>query len=453
MTLSNWDILTAVIEQIRGLVIVDRESRIVFWNREYSRFYDIDHEQAIGRPVREVISTSKLPVVLESGEPIIGDIFYVGGKALVCNRFPIIKNGEIIGAMSFEVFKRMEEVETFFHYINKLKNELGYYKNELRNIQYAKYSLSEMVGSSQVIQELKRQILKAARSNATVLIFGDTGTGKELVAHALHNESPRAVFPFVKVNCPAIPQELVESELFGYEEGSFTGALKKGKSGKFELANKGTLFLDEVGQLSLATQSKLLRVLQEREIERVGGKMPIPIDVRILAATNSSLEDLVQQGKFRLDLFYRLNVVQIDVPPLSERKTDIPELVSKFISSYCDRSGIPQKKISSEAIELLKTHSWPGNVRELENIIERAIYHSNSNILDVQHFPTLLKRPIEQSYFNKDVSLESLKKEVEHQAILDMLTITKGNKKKAAELLKIDRSLLYQKMRRLGIKY
>ena len=445
---KHTEILRQVFSHMWGLVVVDHLSRIVFIEEKYGRSRGIDTDAAIGKYVKDVIPDSKLPIVVESGKPILGDVFYHQGKPIICNRLPLVKDGALIGAMSFQVF---EMPEMFIESIKELQSQIHYYKEKVKKYTGVRYSLADIIGSSQATEAMRTAILKSASSNATVLIQGETGTGKELVAHALHQESRRAHYPFVKLNCAAIPKELLESELFGYEEGAFTGARKSGKKGKFELAEKGTLFLDEVSQLSLSAQAKLLRVLQEKEIERIGGVSSIPIDVRIVAATNDDLDDMVKQNTFRADLYYRLNVIPIRVPQLRERRSDIPLLVEKFVEKFGDQAGLGEIKVLPEVIALLMKYDWPGNIRELEHAVERAINLCNSNTLEAGHFEWLLPKLLGKNIAFKGQSIKDAKASTEKEVILAALQTTQGNKKKAAELLDIARPLLYQKMRRLGL--
>lgn len=445
---KHSEILKQVFSHMWGLVVVDHLSRIVFVEEKYGSARGFDPEAVIGRYVKDVIPDSKLPIVVETGKPILGDVFYHQGKPIICNRLPLVKDGVLIGAMSFQVF---EMPEMFIESIKELQSQLHYYKEKVKKYAGVRYSLTDIVGSSRAAEAMRTAILKAASTNATVLIQGETGTGKELVAHALHQESRRAHYPFVKLNCAAIPKELLESELFGYDEGAFTGARKSGKKGKFELAEKGTLFLDEVSQLSMSAQAKLLRVLQEKEIERVGGAGPIPINVRIVAATNDNLDEMVKQNTFRADLFYRLNVIPIRVPSLRERRSDITLLVDKFVEKFGDQAGLGEIKVLSEVLELLTKYDWPGNIRELEHAVERAINLCNSNTLEAKHFEWLLPRLVGGSNIIRGQSIKDAKASSEKEIILAALQTTQGNKKKAAELLDIARPLLYQKMRRLGI--
>ncbi|MBP7247906.1 MAG: sigma 54-interacting transcriptional regulator [Negativicutes bacterium] len=442
------EIMKQVFFHMAGMVVVDEKSRIVFVEEAYAKSRGLDPEKVKGHYIKDIIPTSRLPVVVESGKPILGDIFFYEGKTVICNRYPLIKDGAVIGAMSYQVF---EGVEKLFDSIRELQDQLGYYKEKMKKYVGVRYSLVDTIGSSPGAIEIRTAVLKAANSNATVLIQGETGTGKELVAHALHQESQRSSYSFVKLNCAAIPQELIESELFGYEEGAFTGALKGGKKGKFELADKGTLFLDEISQLSMAAQAKLLRVLQEKEVERIGGREPIPVNVRIIVATNDNLEELLKLGTFRADLYYRLNVIPIRVPPLRERKSDIPLLVNSFVEKYGEQAGVGLVSIEDDAMDLLMEYDWPGNIRELEHAIERAINLCYFNVLELAHFEWLAPKVQKKKKIIAGKSIQDARAASEKEVILNALQATQGNKKKAAELLGIARPLLYQKMSRLGI--
>jgi Nif-specific regulatory protein len=282
------------------------------------------------------------------------------------------------------------------------------------------------------------------------LIYGESGTGKELVAHAIHYRSPRASFPFIKINCGAIPESLIESELFGYEKGAFTDAQER-RTGKFEAAHSGTIFLDEVGELPLTTQVKLLRVIQEREFLRVGGVVPVQVNVRIIAATNRDLELEMKAGRFRQDLYYRLNVFPIFIPPLRERTSDILLLAEHFLNKYARENHCHIQSISSSVIDLLLNYSWPGNVRELENCMERAVLVCDSLVLEVRHLPPTLQMGIGTLKKQYDASLDDLVKGFEKDVILDALVATMGNQLQAAKLLKTTQRILGYKIKNLGI--
>jgi two-component system, NtrC family, nitrogen regulation response regulator NtrX len=307
----------------------------------------------------------------------------------------------------------------------------------------------EIVGNSAQVEKLKEQIKIVAPTNGWVLINGENGTGKELVARAIHRLSLRTGKSFVEVNCAAIPEELIESELFGHEKGSFTGALTK-KRGKFDLAHEGTLFLDEIADMSLKTQAKILRILQEQKFERVGGTEMIYVDVRVIAATNRDLKEEIQKGKFREDLYYRLNVIPIAVPPLRERKTDIPLLVEHFIAEFCLENNKEPKKISPEAVELLASYSWPGNVRELKNIVERMVIMTRGSVIEPKDIPDPVreqpKAPLEFSFFDFDL-LRDARREFEKRFIMKKLSENDENISKTAEMIGIERSNLHRKIK------
>ncbi|MCX5910193.1 MAG: sigma-54 dependent transcriptional regulator [Deltaproteobacteria bacterium] len=312
----------------------------------------------------------------------------------------------------------------------------------------------EIVGSSQEIQQLKEQIKIVAPTNGWILITGENGTGKELVAQAVHRWSQRGSKPFVEVNCAAIPEELIESELFGHEKGSFTGALTK-RRGKFDLANEGTIFLDEIADMSLKTQAKILRILQEQKFERVGGSEVIFIDVRVIAATNRDLKEEIQKGRFREDLYYRLNVIPLVVPPLRERKGDIPILVEHFIGEFCREYHKEPKKISPEALGFFTGYSWPGNVRELMNIVERMVIMTLGPVVEVKDVPPPIreqtKPPAEFSFFDYNL-LKEARREFEKRFILKKLMENDENISKTAEVIGIERSNLHRKIKAYGIE-
>jgi two-component system nitrogen regulation response regulator NtrX len=312
----------------------------------------------------------------------------------------------------------------------------------------------EIVGNSPEIQQLKEQIKIVAPTNGWVLINGENGTGKELVARGIHALSLRADKPFVEVNCAAIPEELIESELFGHEKGSFTGALTK-KRGKFDLANGGTIFLDEIADMSLKTQAKILRILQEQKFERVGGTEMIYVDVRVIAATNRDLKEEIQKTKFREDLYYRLNVIPIGAPPLRDRKTDIPLLVEHFIAEFCLENNKELKKISPGAMGLLVAYSWPGNVRELKNIVERMVIMTRGAVIEAKDVPDPIqqqpKAPTEFSFFEFGL-LRDARREFEKRFIMKKLMENDENISKTAEVIGIERSNLHRKIRNYGIE-
>lgn len=330
------------------------------------------------------------------------------------------------------------------------KNALERKKIELENKALRQNLIRQrrLIGSSSKMQKLREQIEMAAKSNSRVLILGESGSGKELVAHLLHEKSNRAGKPFIEVNCAAIPQELIESELFGHEKGSFTGAFER-KKGKFELANEGTLFLDEVGDMSLTTQSKVLRVIETQEFQRVGGSKSIKVDVRIISATNKDLFEEVKKGTFREDLFYRLNVIPITVPPLRERKEDIPELVEYFLEYFATEYGQKPKKITPEALKAIENYNWPGNIRELRNVIERLVIMTQSNIISPRDI--IIGENTRSDYFSFK-TLKEARESFEKDFIAKKLEENNWNISKTAEILNIERSNLHRKIKAYNIK-
>ncbi|MCX7983243.1 MAG: sigma-54 dependent transcriptional regulator [Syntrophales bacterium] len=311
----------------------------------------------------------------------------------------------------------------------------------------------ELTGRSESIKELKEMISIIAPTNAWVLIMGENGTGKELVARSLHRQSRRAHKPFVEVNCAAIPDDLIESELFGHEKGAFTGATQQRK-GKFDLAHEGTIFLDEVADMSLKAQAKILRILQEKKFERVGGNRTITVDVRVIAATNKDLEKEMEAGRFRADLFYRLNVIPLRVPPLRERKEDIPLLAERFLQEFAEKEGGPVKRITEEALDILMRHDWPGNVRELKNLIERLVILVPSDVIDAQDIPPFGINSTKEKEFIPDTfdSFRTAKMEFERKFILQKLKENDWNISKTAEAIGLERSNLHRKIRNYGIE-
>lgn len=328
----------------------------------------------------------------------------------------------------------------------RLVDENIHLKQELRE----RYDFSQIVGNSNPMRQVYEQVTQVARTNTTVLLRGESGTGKEMIAHALHYNSLRASKPFVKVSCAALPETLIESELFGYEKGAFTGAQAR-KKGRFELADGGTLFLDEIGDLDLSTQIKLLRVLQEREFERLGGIETIKVNVRLIVATNKDLEQAITNSQFREDLYYRLNVFTIFMPPLRERKPDILLLAEHFVEKFEREHGKRIKRISTPAIDMLTTYHWPGNVRELENVIERAVLICESNVIHGHHLPPTLQTA-EGSDTVTRLSLTSAMEAYERDLIQDALKTSKGNRAKAAKLLDSTERIIGYKVKKYEIR-
>lgn len=366
-----------------GTVVVDRDARVVWMNERYAaRFGFADPQQAVGLDCEAVIPNSLMREVVSTGQPILLDIMETGREPLVVTRLPL-KNeaGETVGAIGFALFDQLKTLTPIFSRYAQLQQQLIATQRSLAQARRAKYTFASFVGTSAASLETKRQARRAAQVDSPVLLLGETGTGKELLAHAIHAASARALQPLVTVNVAAIPDTLLETEFFGAAPGAYTGADRKGRIGKFELADRGTLFLDEIGDLPLSMQVKLLRVLQEREVVRLGSRTGVPIDVRVVAATNVDLQQAVANGQFRGDLFYRLNVVQLAVPTLRERPGDILPLARHFFDDYRSRLGYGPRSIDPRAERRLEAHGWPGNIRELENVIHHALLVSRHDSL------------------------------------------------------------------------
>jgi Nif-specific regulatory protein len=359
-----------------------------------------------------------------------------------------LKGGEkLLSVIATMIASHVIKLETIRLEKERLRDE----NRRLQNVLKDKYSISNIVGNSNKMREVFQMVSQVCKSNATVLIRGESGTGKELVANSIHYNSHRAKNPFVKVNCAALPVNLIESELFGHEKGAFTGAIKR-KIGKFELAHKGTIFLDEIGSLGLDVQANLLRVLQEREFERVGGHRTLKTDVRIIAATNKNLEEAVEEDTFRGDLYYRLNVFPIYLPPLRERKTDILLLADYFLEKYAKENHKNIKRLSTPAIDMLMEYHWPGNVRELENCIERAVLLCEEGVIHSYHLPPTLQTGKESDTVPA-LSLEDAVAGVEKEMIIDALKNTRGNITVAAKILQTTVRKFAYKAKKYGVEY
>jgi len=434
-----------------GVMITDPEGKIIFFSKTYGNFLGIDPKGTIGKHCTEVIENTRMHIVAKTGVPEIDQPHPIKGQDMVVQRIPIKLNGKLLAVYGQVMFKNVQDVHTLARKLNVLESKVEFYEKELENLRSSKYTINNIVGKSEKIVELKRLALKAAKTNAPVLLIGESGTGKELFAHAIHHASDRRTHPFIRLNCAAIPKDLLEAELFGYEPGAFTGAGTKGKPGKFELAHRGSIFLDEISDLPLEMQPKLLRVLEEKEMERLGGTRLTKCNFRLIAATHENLERCVEEGRFRKDLYYRLNVIPIHIPPLRERKEDIPFISEHLIQIINKDLGTHVTKISPEVINIFQHYDWPGNVRELANILERIIYITEGDTIQFRHLPFFLQRMQEGSLKLQPSSLRNLREDMEKEALLHAIRISNDNKNKAAKLLGIHRTALYKKMKKLNI--
>ncbi|MBW7900244.1 MAG: sigma 54-interacting transcriptional regulator [Rhodocyclaceae bacterium] len=445
-----------------GTVVVDRDARVVWINERYAaRFGVADAKRAIGKAIEEIIPTSLMREVVRTGKPLLLDILDVDGESFVVTRIPLKdERGETIGAIGFALFDKLQPLQPFYARLHRLQHQLAQTRQHLAAERRAKYTFSNYIGNSPAAAQVKQQARRAARLEATVLLLGETGTGKELLAHAIHAASTRAGRPFVGFNVAAIPETLLEAECFGAAPGAYTGADRKARVGKFELADGGTLFLDEIGDMPPAMQAKLLRVLQESEVEPLGSNKVVKIDVRIIAATSRDLRAEVAAGRFRADLYYRLNVLAINLPPLRERIEDFGPLCDHILEQIAARTRLTLRELDAEALALLKRCRWPGNIRELRNVLEQACMLADGPRLteaDIRGIviapeiaagaeapPAAADRPEPATY---DAALA----EFERELIARTLQATGGKVTAAAKRLGLGRATLYKKIAALGI--
>jgi transcriptional regulator with PAS, ATPase and Fis domain len=448
-----------------GTMVVDREHRIVWIDDGYRRFLPaLGHTEAhfIGRRVEDVVPNTLMGQVIDSGQPILVDLLSNHAGTFLVSRLPL-KNeqGEVIGAVGFVLLDHPEStMQPLVAKFSSLQAELNAARRQIAEARRTRHTIASYIGSSPAALEVKRQARRVAMTHSTVLLLGETGTGKELLAQGIHAAGKRAARPFVGLNIAAVPDTLLEAEFFGVAPGAYTGADRKGREGKFKLADGGTLFLDEIGDMPLALQSKLLRALQEQEIEPLGSNRVERVDVRIIAATSRDLQGMVAEGTFRADLFYRLNVLPIRLPPLRERVGDLEALVEALSEDIARRSGLPARSVSPEALALLARAVWPGNIRELRNVLEQAALMTDDLVLEVAHFEALpagLPRaappstpepagPSELTPLLRPLAEQVA--EVERAAIAAALKTSGGNRVRAARRLGMSRAALYDRLGR-----
>jgi transcriptional regulator with PAS, ATPase and Fis domain len=443
--------LASVLECIHDAVIViNTEGTVVYINPGYERELSTRSHRLVGRKMQEMEPNSVTLKVLKTGKAVIGQMSRIEslGIDIVVNSTPIFKHGVLIGAVT--IFKNITDVMRLGREVLKVDDiDQDMVKKKTAE------GFKKIIGQNRVFREMLSKAKKASLSDINILLLGETGTGKDLIARAIHDSSKRKSGHFIEINCAAIPEHLLESELFGYEEGAFTGARKGGKVGKFELAQGGTLFLDEIGDMSIGLQAKLLLFLQEKSFERVGGTRKIRADVRILAATNQNLEMRMREGKFRPDLYFRLNVFSLRIPPLRERKDDIPLLSIHFLQKFSQKE-VRDVKLSFSALKALTQYHWPGNIRELRNIIETAVVLSDKEFIEKEDLPEYLLSflPVSDKLSN---SLDILNFDdrvsiFEKELISNALERAKNNRSKAIDMLGISRSSFYQKLEKYKIK-
>ena len=466
---SMFDLFASASE---GMLLVDREARVVWINDQYRRFLPAlgfpREEDFVGHAVSDVVQNTQMHQVLRSGKPILIDLLSNRAGTFVVSRIPLRDEaGEVIGALGIVLFDQASHnLQPLIAKFAQMQHDLHEAQRQLADKKAAsahgsrqsRYTFASFVGTSPAAVEVKRQARRAAQSGSPVLLLGETGTGKELLAHAIHAASGRASGPFVSVNIAAVPDTLLEAEFFGVAPGAYTGAERKGRVGKFKLADGGTLFLDEIGDMPPGLQAKLLRALQEGEIEPLGSNQLVPFDARVVAATSRDLPALVATGQFREDLYYRLNVLPVRVPPLRERRGDIPALIEVLGEDMAHR-GSPPPELSASAVALLAAQQWRGNIRELRNVLEQAALRADSDRLDAGQMETLLRQsglaqiqpalPPEPAPPDASALLRPLAEQVaelEQRAIAAAMQTTGGNKLAAARLLGISRATLYERL-------
>ena len=433
-------ILNAVKE---GILIVDKEENITFINDAYAEFIEHTLEEVRGKPLKQIRPGAKLPEVMKRGEVQEQMHRVENGKEYFANLYPIRKDGEIVGGISTVTF--LENAKFLAEMIGELNAKEAYLDARMKEVNGTRYDFDDIVYGSNITLHCIEMAKKIAHSDISVLLQGESGCGKELYAQAIHNESERRNYPFIAINCAVLSGNMLESELFGYENGAFTGAQKGGKAGLFEIANKGTLFLDEISEMDYNLQAKLLRALQERKIRRVGGTKEIDIDVRIIGACNVNLEKYIEEKKFRQDLYYRIAAVPLHLVPLRERKGDIGPL----LENHLKKISIQNKKrigISEEARDVLMKYNWPGNVRELENVLEYATLMMSGNTIDLADLPPTI---MNEGNSEQQTSLTERVRQYERQQIMSVLEQygnTLEGKKKAAKALRISLATLYNKI-------
>jgi transcriptional regulator with PAS, ATPase and Fis domain len=441
--------LDTVLNSVREAVeVAGIDGKIKYVNPSFSRVTSIPASQRIGLNIFDVSPNGALARSLRTHEPVFAHRVQVGGTSVevISNASPVVVDGKLEGAVVVfqsitDIYKLMEQLKVSNQVIDDLQSRIN-------QISTSSYTFDDLIGSHPEFKSALDLARKGAKSNSTILIAGESGTGKELFAHAIHGVSLRLDKPFIKVNCAAIPETLLESEFFGHEKGAFTGALKT-KHGKMELANGGTIFLDEIGDMKPYLQAKLLRVLQEMEFERVGGTQTIKVDVRVIAATNRNLLKMVKQGDFREDLYYRLNVLELRLPPLRKHKEDIPAYVHSLISKFNRKYGKHVIGLTSQAEELLMNYDWPGNIRELQNVLERAMVTAEEEIINHKSMPNLLDPPKtmqQEQVIGRIMPIEQMEKQMIRFALKRYGDSVDG-KKQAAKALKISLATLYNKLR------
>jgi transcriptional regulator with PAS, ATPase and Fis domain len=442
-----------------GVAVTDQNGNITMANQGFMELFSIDHQDDIlGVPISTIAPQIPSNLSLEFNKKVDGELIQINHHKCIVAQMPIYQDGQKLGAIFKIIFRQLDAWKDILLHMEKLESEISYYRGELFRISKDSNPFAHVISQNHQMEKFKQEAVIAAKSLSNVLITGESGTGKELIAEGIHTISDRKG-TFIKVNCGAIPEELLESEFFGYADGAFTGAKKGGKPGKFELADNGTLFLDEIGDMPHSLQVKLLRVLQEQEFERIGATKTTKVNVRIIVATNKDLALLVKQGKFREDLYYRIHVIHLHIPPLRDRLDDVPLLCNHFINKINIKTHKKMIGVSPEVVKIFQQYHWPGNIRQLENVLERAFHFSQTNWIEMEHLPkemNLLDGPasppiLRKSETNMTINRKQSISQTEKDVILQALKKCQGNRTRAAEILGISRTTLYQKMKKYQI--
>lgn len=434
-----------------AIILVNKKAEITMVNKGFSDLFGLKSENVLNKPAAELFPELGIFNVIKSGISIQNKPQIIKGQQSLISIMPIKENGETISAICKVTYRGLTHLHEALTKVKKLEKQIYAYQNEINEIKGTKYTLLDIAGESSAIQKVKRDATLASKSMSTVLIVGESGTGKELFAQGIHAASGQKG-PFVQVNCAAIPPELLESEFFGYADGAFTGAKKGGMKGKFELAQNGTIFLDEIGDMSLPLQTKILRVLQEKEFQPIGSSKTIHLNTKIIAATNQNIEQMVKEGKFREDLYYRLNIIRLNIPPLRERLEDLPDIIDTIIDRL-NQTGFYIRGITHSAITNLMKHFWPGNVRELQNVLERAANLKAGDYIDADDVPTFHDFSEEKIIQQKKASTyKEMIQLSEKDMIITAMKEAKGNKTQASKLLGISRPWLYAKIKKYNLE-
>ena len=437
-----------------GIVVSDSNGYLLYMNPTYAESLQLVKplDFYIGKHVTEMNPNTRMHIVAQTAQAEINWPHEFHGESLLVHRIPIKESGNLIAVLGLVLFTNAEHVNELAEKLSFLQSKLKYYEDELESLRSKQSAIDSIIGNSEQVKIAKQEAIKAGTNQLPVFISGESGTGKELLAQAVHESSSRGHFPFIKVNCAAIPRELFESELFGYEKGAFTGANTKGKIGKFELAHRGTIFLDEIGDLPLEMQPKLLRILELKEFERVGGNRRIHSDFRIITATNKNIPDMIKSGAYRLDLYYRLNVIPLSIPPLRERREDILLLANYFIKQ--SKQQIEHRQdivIDDTASSALVSYDWPGNAREVINTVERVLASMEGNIVKASDLPYHIQSFKQDRKKYQHASLNEFLQDAERKVIKQVLNLNGWKIGVTAERLGIHRTLLYKKMKKLNI--